>query len=189
VAVAFRAFLILALASAGLAAAEPKLDSLLVYGPGYMFTVKEPAGWQADTANAARLHANIAFYRSGETLNSAAALIRIRVNDKADDDTAEDLKADMEGYRRKQPGIQFEDVVVSHASYATFPKLFFVDGTFYEYVTYVNPGKGVSFLLSVSMNKQKVKASGAELEALREVVRTLTFYSGVQVKGKGKPGK
>jgi hypothetical protein len=150
--------------------------------------VKEPVGWKADTEYASRLSANIAFYPAGETPGHTTALIRIAVNAKTDENTLGDLEADMNGYRRETPGIQFEDLAVLHPSYPTFPKLFFLDGSFYEYVTYLNPGKGVPFILSVSMNKQKVRASSEERAAFAEVVRTLRFVSGAQVKevGSGK---
>jgi hypothetical protein len=67
-----RALLSLALATTShAAAAEPKLDNLIVYGKGFAFAAKEPPGWKANAENASRLAANIAFYRPGETIGSA----------------------------------------------------------------------------------------------------------------------
>ena len=78
-----------------LQAADP--DQLLVTGPNFAFSVTEPKGWKGDTANASKVEANIAFYRRRETLDSAAALITIRVFHKEDDETEKDLQADMKG--------------------------------------------------------------------------------------------
>jgi hypothetical protein len=160
---------------------KSKLDNLLVYGQGFMFGVKEPVGWKSDTNNAARLGGNVVFYPAGETLDRPGALITVRVNGKTDENTEGDLQADMDGYRQEYANVAFEDLAVTHPSYRTFPKLFFIQGEFFEYVVYVNPGKDVPFLLSVSMNKQKTRATRAELQALQEVVRTLHFFNGVKV--------
>jgi hypothetical protein len=161
--------------------AKPKGDGLLVYGDGFMFGVKEPSGWKSDTQIASRLGANVAFYRAGESPESAVALIRVRVSGKADENTMGDLQSDMDGYRQEYAGVAFEDIAVAHPSYRTFAKLFFVKDTFFEYVVYLNPGKGVPLILSVSMNKQKARATKAEFEALQEVVRTLRLFNDLRV--------
>lgn len=60
--------------------AVDKLDRLLVYGDSFIFGVKEPAGWKADTSNASQIQANILFYKAGETFANASSLIYIRIN-------------------------------------------------------------------------------------------------------------
>lgn len=46
---------------------EKKLDALLVYGEGFVFSVKEPAGWVGDIEDAKQYSANINhFLPSGE---------------------------------------------------------------------------------------------------------------------------
>jgi len=37
------------------------MSSLIVYGDGFMFSVKEPDGWNGDTDKAAEYYANIVF--------------------------------------------------------------------------------------------------------------------------------
>jgi hypothetical protein len=168
-------------ADGAVAPSKAKLDNLLLYGQGFMLGVKEPAGWKSDTTNAARLGGNVVFYPAGDTLERPGALITVRVNGKTDENTEGDLQADMDSYRQEYANVAFEDLVVTHPSYRTFPKLFFIEGRFFEYVVYVNPGKGVPFLLSVSMNKQKTRATKAEVEAFQDVVRTLHLFNGVKV--------
>ena len=164
-----------------LAADEPKLDRLMVYGTGFAFGVKEPTGWHGDTDNASKYAANILFYRRGESHGSAKALIRVRVGNKTDENTAEDLAYDMKGYKEKYPKIEFVELQVSHPSYAVFAKLFTLPKKFCEYVVYINPGPENSHLLSASMNTGKQPATEAELAAFREVIESLSMLSGAKV--------
>jgi hypothetical protein len=152
--------------------AQTKLDSLLVFGDGFRFTVKEPSGWRADIENASRLEANVIFYRPGESPDDARALIRVRVNSKTDENIAADLQDDMNGYRQKEAAVQFRDFKVAHPAYPLVSKLFFVPGKFFEYVVYINPGVGKAWTFAASMNKGN-EATVAELEAFREVIRSL----------------
>lgn len=161
---------------------QERLDRLIVYGDGFAFGVKEPAGWSGDTENAAKVHANIVFYRSSETLERAAVVIRVRVGKKTDENTAEDLAYDMKGYKAKFPAVQFIDLDIPHPLYPVFAKVVSVPQKFYEYVAYVNPGKGVPKLLSVSMSKSKQPASEEEVATFREVVASLVMLSGKEFK-------
>ena len=159
------------------AATEPKRDSLIVYGDKFSFAVKEPTGWIGDTEAAARFDANIVFHLSSETIENAGALIRVRLSSKADENTAADLKDDMDGYRKQYPKVEFQKIAVSHPTYPVFSKLFMVPNGFYEYVVYLNPGRKVPYLFSVSMNKQKNRATPDEFAAFQQVVASISFLT------------
>jgi hypothetical protein len=148
-------------------------DRLVVYGNGFRFGVKEPQGWLGDTEHASVLSSNIIFYPKGDTITSPYGVIRVRVNDKVDENTAADLAADMDDYKSNFADIQYDDLNVSHPEYKCFPKVFYVEGKFYEYVTYVNPGSGISYILSVSLSTQKLRATPAQLSAYAEIVASL----------------
>jgi hypothetical protein len=167
------------------AARLQKMDQLLVYGQGFMFGVREPAGWHGDTERAASLKVNILFYPEGHRGKSPEGMIRVGIYDKKDENTAEDLRVDMDGYRRKYPNVRFEDFEAPHGLYASFPKLVFVDGDFYEYVAYINPGMSFWYLFSVSLNTGKRQATGEELEAFRAVTASLVAMGG---RAKAAPG-
>jgi len=126
-----------------IAVEKPPLDSLIVYGEGFAFGVKEPQGWVGDTQNSRQFGANIIFYQKSETVENAKTLIRILVAKKADENTKADLEYSMESYKSKYKDIKFKDIDVSHPTYKTFPKLFFMPDTFFEYVVYINPGEGI----------------------------------------------
>ena len=159
------------------AAEEKKLDSLLVYGEGFIFGVKEPPGWTADTSNAANVHANILFYKPGESFQTAKALIFVRVNKKSDEYLEKDLEWDMEQYKKRYPNVQFKDIPVFHPKYKTYSKLFYIKETFYEYVTYINPGAGKPVTLSAAMNLQRNEASKEVLAAYQQVIQTLVVLN------------
>jgi hypothetical protein len=83
--------------------AQQKLDQLLVYGENFMFSVKEPPGWNGDTTNADKFQSNVVLHEIGQPINSTFGLIRISVNEKVDEDTLADLKADMRDYKAQYP--------------------------------------------------------------------------------------
>jgi len=175
----FRAILLVSaiLGAAALAAEKPpRLDNLLIYGDGFVFSAKEPQGWVGDTTNSSAWGCNVLFYPRGQTPQEAT-IIRVRVNPKTDEATLKDLEFDMEGYRREYPEVAFEDLHVPHPRYRSVPKLFYVTDKFYEYVTYLNPGVEGSLLFSVSMNKPHARATAAELAAFRSVVASLTLMT------------
>lgn len=167
----------ISLTSSMFATAKGTRDGLIVYGENFSFTVSEPLGWHGDTDRAESFGANIVFYRASEIAGKSSALIRIRINTKTDENTAADLKADMDGYRKQYPKIQFHKVEVSHPKYAVFSKLFVVPGAFYEYVVYLNPGPKVPYLFSASMNTQKRRAIPDELAAFQQVVASISFLT------------
>jgi hypothetical protein len=170
-------------------AAAEGLHSLIVYGDDFAFSVHEPTGWKGDIDNAAGIGANIVFYKSSETFDSADALIRVRIDgnktdeNTTDENTTTDLAHDMDLYRSKYPKVEFRDLDISHPDYRTFPKLFFVPGEFYEYVAYLNPDPSVPWLFSSSMNKPKTEATAEELEAFRAITASV-HYLALQVQQK-----
>jgi hypothetical protein len=155
------------------AQAADRLENLLIQGENLIISVKEPMGWIGDSNNTTTDHDNLVFYRMNETLQSAKAVIRVLVANKTDENTIEDLKYDMESYRKQYPKIQFKDISVKHPEYSVYAKLFYVDTNFYEYVTYLNPGKNHPYIISVSMNLKKNEASKEDIEAYSFVIESL----------------
>jgi hypothetical protein len=182
----FRAVILLAVFSPILAYQEQLMDRLILYGEGYRFGVQEPAGWQGDWERASSLKSNIIFYPEGHKMTTAYGMIRVRVNKKRDEDTAADLAADMEGYRKRFPTIEFIDLQVAHPHYPCFPKLFLVEKRFHEYVAYVNPGPEYWYMFSVAINTGKNRATDSELEAFRTVVASLLAIDAVGSSGQSE---
>jgi len=150
---------------------DPTMDKLIVHGKNFAFAVKEPKGWLGDIDNAYRFKANIIFYPKNKVRPDT--IVRIRVNQKVDENTAEDLKYDMEQYRKKFEDIQFRDLNVSNRVHEVFPKLFYMPDKFYAYVTYINPGLGKKMIFSVAMNIQKRVATEEEFKAYSAIVESI----------------
>jgi hypothetical protein len=147
--------------------AQQKLNQLLVYGESFMFSVKEPRGWTGDTTNAEKFQCNVILREIGRPTESTSGLIRIRVNEKLDENTRADLEADMSDYKAQYPRVQFKDILAKNPNYLCLAKVFYIPGKFYEYVAYVNPGPQKPVLFSVSMNTHKSEASTKELDAFK----------------------
>lgn len=152
-----------------------RADGLMVYGDDWSFIVAEPAGWHGDTEKARTYHVNIAFFPAAPSSRAADVTIRVKVNTKTDERIEQDLKADMDGYRKEYPKVRFEELEAKHPKYPTEAKLFFVPGELYEYVAYLNPGKEFPFTLSVAMSKKAAPASDEERAAYEEVLRSIIF--------------
>ncbi len=168
----FIVMLFFSFCGAGAFAAE-KMDNLIIYGDNFMVSAKEPNSWKGDSTNASAYHANLVFYRNNETIQNAKTVIRILIADKTDENTIEDLKYDMESYRKQYPKVQFKDIPVKHHGYQTFPKLFYVADSFYEYVTYLNPGTKHRYNISVSMNIQKTEATKEDMQAYSSIIESI----------------
>jgi hypothetical protein len=155
--------------------AQQNPDRLLIFGEGFMFSVKEPPGWNSDTINAEKFESNVILHEGGRPIDSFSGLIRIRVNTKVDDNTLTDMQEDMRQYRAQYTKVQFRDLAIKHSQYLCLAKVFYVPGQFYEYVAYVNPGSQKPALFSVAMNTEKSEASAKELEAFKSAIQSLTL--------------
>jgi hypothetical protein len=152
--------------------AADRLDNLLIQGENFSISVKEPTGWKGDS-NISADHGNLVFHRMNENLQNANVVIRVLVANKTDENTIEDLKYDMESYRKQYPKVQFKDISAKHPEYNIYPKLFYVDTNFYEYVTYVNPGENYPYIICVSMNLKKNEANKEDIETYSSVIESL----------------
>lgn len=168
---------VISIVSAGPGQKE-KMDHLIVFGQGFMFGVQEPDGWRGDTERAAKYHVNVIFFRGKRMPSDLEGVIRVRVNQKKDENTAEDLAVDMDGYRKRFSDVRFEDFDVTHPQYSSYPKLFYVEGQFHEYVAYINPGEGFWYTFSVALGTGTNPASEAELAAFRTVTSSLLAMGG-----------
>lgn len=157
---------------------KPKMNALMVYGKDFMFGVIEPDGWTGDTSDRATgRQVNIVFFPRDKASKSKNVNVRIRVNSKVDENTIEDLNADIAGYRKKFPKLMLEELPVEHPKWKTYSKLLFVPDSFYEYVAYLNPGPQSRLMFSVALSKTGARASEAELKAFEEILRSISLLS------------
>jgi len=153
--------------------AQQKLDQVLVQGDNFLFSVKEPAGWKGDTASAEKFQSNVVLHEATQPVESLAGLIRVRLNEKTDENISADMEDDIRSYRAQYPKIQFKDIAIRNLAHPAVSKVFYVPGQFYEYVTYMNPGLGKPFIFPVSMSSQKSEATAKQLGAYETTLASL----------------
>ena len=157
-------------------ASKDKLDRLIVYGEGFVFGVKEPDQWRADTGDVARKYRVNVFLAPVQAIGGSKAVnIRVRINSKVDENTVEDLNYDMEQYKKKFPTAEFSNLSVAHPEYKTFARLVCVPDQFYEYVAYINPGPRSKFMFSTAMSKDSKPATAEEWKAYETVLKSLVW--------------
>ena len=162
------------LALAAPARAERQADRVIVRGDGFAFGVKEPPAWRADLGHASRFGAHVLFYRTKHALRGGATLIMVRLNRNPGRSADDDLRHDMDDYRKRFGDVAFRDLEVSHPEFRCFAKEFTVESLFHEYLTYLNPGDGTTERFAAVLNTESA-ASPEELEAYRAIVGSLVL--------------
>jgi hypothetical protein len=159
-------------------ASEPKRHVLDVHTGGFAFEVSEPPGWFVDSTIASEFGASVIFYPATRDPHSPGTpVIRVVVAKKVSEDTSVDLKHAMDYSRSRYHNVEFWDSAASHPRYRAYAKLFCLPGKFCEYVTYLNPGRASSYLLSVTLTTPKHAATAIELAAYKRVVASLDAKS------------
>jgi len=153
------------------------MDTVLIYGDGFLLSIKEPDGWNCVCdGRASRYGVNAALFPSATQSRAHHLEIKLRVNGKSDENTQQDLTSDMRQYKQKYPNAQFDALDVTHAEYKTYSKLFLFPNDYYEYVAYMNPGATKQFTVSIWMSKEKTAATPEELSAYRQVLQSLHVF-------------
>jgi hypothetical protein len=155
-----------------------KMDNLMIYGDGFMFSVKEPVGWTGDIDIAKDYYSNIVFYTSKDDIKKGGALIQVYSFSKQDEKTEKDLEYDIKSYKDKYKNLKQQDFLVFHKDYKCFSKLAYVDKDFYQYTVYVNPGPKFKTGVSNAMNISKRPANEQELQAFRQIISSLIMLKG-----------
>lgn len=154
------------------------MDTLLIHGQGFLFSMKEPDGWHCVCdESAGQYGANAIVFPSSAQSRAHHVAIKVRLNPKSDEDTFQDLNADMQQYKKQYPNVEFATLDVAHSEYKTYPKLFMFPNDYYEYVAYLNPGPRHGFTISVWMSKEKIPATREELAAYTELLRSLNVIT------------
>lgn len=171
-------FVLTSLKSFGQTSDTSKVDNLMVYGDGFIFSVNEPVGWTGDIDIAKDYYSNIVFYTSKDDIKKGGALIQVYSFNKQDEKTEKDLEYDIKSYKDKYKNLKQQDFLVSHKEYKCFSKLVYVDEEFYQYTVYVNPGPKFKTGVSMAMNISNRPATEQELQAFRQIISSLIMLKG-----------
>ncbi len=156
-----------------LAFAQTTDQSVLVNTDSVKFRVGEPKGWMADVDNAGQFASNVVLYTSLDNVNAGGGMVQITATSKKDLDTAKELEAEIASYNENYPTVKQKDLVTSHKMYKCFSALLYVNGDFYRYITYVNPGDSFKKELIVILNVRKRPATETEIDAYKNIVESL----------------
>ena len=127
--------------------------------------------------NARDFDAEMVLYMNNDSVNKGGALVQLVSFPKADEETGEDLKADIEQYKGNFPELVEEDFSTQHPAYGCFARCLYVEGDFYQYLVYVNPGANFKRGVSLALNTSKRRPTDEELRGFRQIV-----YSFVMLK-------
>jgi len=174
----FLLLLLIGCAAFGAVPDSAQIKNIAITGNGFIFTLKEPAGWICDTKLASEYKANAILYANEDSIKSGGALIQLSVFYKQDEFTDKDLEEDVNNYKTTYSNLQEANVDIVHPKYRTYGKLEYVPGDFYQYIIYLNPGYTYKYGLSAAMNVYKRPATVEELKAFKEIVSTLLMLKG-----------
>ena len=170
-------FLLLGLFVSVIAFSQSKDSSILVFGDGFSFSIKEPKGWTGDIDNAKKYDANIIFYKDKTELKNGGAIVQVLAFTKQDEQTNKDLEADVASYKKEYPKAKLQDFEAKHKNYKTYSKLVFVDKKFYQYIVYINGGTKYKTGFSVAMNISNRPATQEELQSYLSIISSLTIFT------------
>lgn len=146
---------------------EIKLPESKVY-----LGVKEPHNWVGDLVKAPDYYAAALFYQNTKSFKSGGALIKVTVYKKIDENTLADIEYDMNKFSKNNQKAKFLPIEVTHSDYAAFGRLAYVERKYYEYVTYLNPGREFEAGILVRMELKNREATPTEWTIYEEIVRS-----------------
>ncbi|MDR3680668.1 MAG: hypothetical protein P4L41_11945 [Flavipsychrobacter sp.] len=154
------------------------LKNVVITGNGFIFALKEPAGWECNTKTAEQYQANAILYANEDSIKSGGALVQLAVFLKQDEFTDKDLEENISSYRNEYSNLKEADTDIKHPTYRSYGKLEYVPSDFYQYIVFINPGQQYKYGFSVAMNIYKRPATTEELDAFKEIVSTLKMIKG-----------
>ncbi len=160
-----------------LVSAQQTTERIVIENDDYQYSLLAPKGWDSDMENAADIMCDVAFFPATFSLEGAVEsgepIIQVTAFEKQDENTIQDLNFDLEQYKKEYAGVKFAAIDIQHAFYKTYSKLAFVEGVFYQYLTYINAGSKFSNAISVAMNTAEHPATEAQIKAFEAVVVSL----------------
>lgn len=140
---------------------------------GFSYSFNKPNNWVIDSINAAQYLADSAIYKSKKDYDNGGPLIQILAFKKKDENTIEDLNFDIQSYVERYESLKQKDLNINHSSYKTFGKQVYVEGNFYQYILYINPGKEYKFGISIALNINKTELENEDLEIFKTIVKSV----------------
>ena len=164
-------------ASAKTAKAQPGPgDGTLVYGEGWAALVSVPPGWDSDCCDLARAHhVNLLVFPHAWDRGSPDSVMQLLVWIQPKASLDADFQADAKAYLERFPGIEAQAFALTAPGRACRGAVYIGGDEVRDYVVFCDPGNGLDFHYSWSMQLQGAHADRNALEnAFRAVVAQTT---------------
>jgi hypothetical protein len=152
--IGIHAFLLTLLAHMALATPQKDLDSVIVYGDGWAFAIREPKGWYVDIKSGSQDGLNAVVLPNGAAYGRADNWINAIVISKTDEDLSKDLSGDMNSYSKRFPGLKFEDYKPKTSSFSSIGKVYAHPSGIREYLVYLNPDRNAKVFILFTLVTQ-----------------------------------
>lgn len=153
-----------------LAASIMAQGNISIVGNGYSFSVSDPFGWVRDMRNAENMFANVLYYPNGNSPSSQTTMILATLKKKTKDGLPAMMEDEMSSYMVEKPNVKYKVMELQNPQCGTNTQLAYVEGDFYHYVCYLDPGEGYKHGLSIALMVPGREATVSEMETYKEIV-------------------
>lgn len=140
---------------------------------GFSYSFTKPKNWVLDSINSASYLAHSVLFKSKTDYNKGGLIIQLLAYKKQDENTNEDLDYDVNSYKFKYKNLKEKEFKINHSLYKTFSKEVYVEGSFYQYIIYINPGKIYKYGISVALNINKNEIDAKDLNIFKEIAESI----------------
>ncbi|CAM1344857.1 hypothetical protein [Tenacibaculum amylolyticum] len=140
---------------------------------GFSYSFTKPQNWVLDSTNAANYLAHSAIFKSKVDYDNGGLIIQLLAYKKQDENTNEDLDYDVNSYKNRYKNLKEKEFKINHPNYRTYSTELYVEGNFYQYIVYINPGKEYKFGVSAALNINKNELDQKDLETFKEIIKSI----------------
>jgi hypothetical protein len=159
---------------------QEELNTGIIYGKNYVFSLKAPDGWILDNKSGARQGLQAVFYRKGESWNNALTVIYANcasLEDPAHKTLNELINYDTNNFKKQYPGISILDGDSITIKIGLNAKVKLMSGQSYnnfDAIAYVDAGKNGIMIVMSSRTKEGFDSSK---KAFESVVKSYVYIA------------
>ena len=151
---------------------QEELNTGIIYGKNYVFSLKAPEGWILDNKSGARQGLQAVFYRNGEAWNNAITVIYANsasLEDPAHKSLDELINYDINNFKKQYPGIYILDgdnILIKDGLTAKVKTMSGQSYKNFDAIAYVDAGKNGIMIVMSSRTKEGFDNSKSAFESL-----------------------
>jgi hypothetical protein len=144
-------------------------DYVNLFTDGYLIKFKTKLGWYGSKRYAKKYNSNVIFYPE-KISNKKAIILKLNIFPKKDENVKKDFDLIIKNYKKKYNQKKIRNIKIINKKYNIYSKKIFEEGKVYEYISYVNPGIKVPYLLGFHLIKNKKKTNQKELNHFKYII-------------------